>query len=51
MRKLHGGHWELWYVDCPVNAQVWHDVPRCSKKYGERPTCICRGRPTCEDYT
>lgn len=48
-RWLRGGHWELWYVD-NVHAELWYDVPACSRESGSRPTAICRGRPTCEDW-
>lgn len=49
-RWIRGGHWEQWYVDCPVNSEVWHRVVRCSKVTGNRPTAICRGTPTCETH-
>lgn len=26
-RRLAGGKWELWYVDCPgIHGEYWHDV-------------------------
>jgi hypothetical protein len=25
-RKLAGGKWERWWVDCPVNSDIWHEV-------------------------
>lgn len=48
-RRWLGGHWELWYVDV-VHAEVWHRVDRCSLRSGQRPSAICCGRPTCEDW-
>lgn len=50
VRRLVGGHWECWYVDSPVNSAVWHSVERCSLVAGTRPSGICRGTPTCEDW-
>lgn len=49
-RRLAGGHWERWWVDVPVTADIWHDVPACSLVTGQRPTAICRGTPTCETW-
>jgi hypothetical protein len=50
-RKLIGGKWELWWVDCPVNSDVWHSVPEWSDVVGERPTPLCRGTPIKEDWS
>lgn len=41
-RKLRGGHWELWYVDSPVNGYVWHRVPVCYLVSGKKPNALCR---------
>jgi hypothetical protein len=59
-RRLRGGHWERWYVDSPVNSSVWHRVAECTYgpgdapgvlvEVGPRPTPLCRGTATCEDY-
>ena len=49
-RKLIGGHWERHWVDFPVCSDIWHKVDKCGKVTGRRPTAICRGAPTCEDY-
>jgi len=49
-RRLVGGKWELWWVDAPVCAEVWHDVEEWSSRTGRRPTCLCRGTPRCEEY-
>ena len=50
-RRFIGGHWEWWYVDCPINSHVWHKVDRCHEESGEPPTVICRYKTHCEDYT
>lgn len=51
-RRLRGGHWERWYVDHPVCANVWHRLDGCTRErpdtFGNRPTPLCRGTPTCE---
>lgn len=26
-RRLHGGRWELWQMDSPVEVQCWVEVP------------------------
>ncbi len=49
-RRLHGGHWEYWWVDVPVTAEAWHQVEQCSLRSGERPSSLCRGTPKCEDW-
>ncbi len=48
-RRWIGGRWELWWVDQPVCAQVWH-YGDPEDDFTQRPTCICRGVPTIEDY-
>lgn len=50
IRRLLGGHWERWYVDHPVCAEVWHHVPACTTRTGARPSGLCRGTPTCESW-
>lgn len=50
-RRLRGGVWEQWYVEV-CHADVWHRVPddpedRWPRK---RPTPVCRGTPTVEDW-
>lgn len=42
-RWVLGGRWELWYVDWPVCAEVWHIVDDDAPP-GSRPTPLCRGR-------
>jgi hypothetical protein len=52
-RRWRGGHWELWWVDDPIGAQVWHHLPCCHKEattFSGRPSTLCRGTPLCEDY-
>ncbi len=53
-RRLRGGHWERWYVDHPVCAEVWHHVETCTREkpdtWENRPTMLCRGTPTCESW-
>lgn len=49
-RKLAGGKWELWWVDVPVCSYVWHDVSEWTVVTGHRPTGLCRGTPTLEDW-
>ncbi len=48
-RRWIGGRWELWWVDHPVCAEVWHwrDL---GDNLENPPTCICRGVPLIEDY-
>jgi len=43
-RRMRGGHWERWYVDAPVAADVWLRQP-----HGRRPG-LCYGTPRCEEY-
>lgn len=51
-RRALGGHWERWYVDSPVNSEVWHRCPLgCTKHTLRRPSMLCRGIPTCEDWS
>lgn len=47
-RRLHGGHWELWWVE-PCSTALWHDCEGCMRERGVRPVA-CFGRPTCEDW-
>lgn len=60
-RRLLGGKWELWYVDHPVCADVWHPVNHWStdeliypKNGGlpwfDRPTPLCRGGCVREEW-
>jgi hypothetical protein len=49
-RWLRGGHWERWYVDSPVNGDVWMQVGECSHTALHRPTGLCRGTPKCETH-
>lgn len=35
-RKWHGGKWERWWVDSPVNSFVWHDVEEFTHVMQER---------------
>ena len=44
-RRWHGGRWELWWVDVPVCADIWHPITR---PHWERPTALCRGTPIVE---
>lgn len=48
-RRWAGGHWERWWVDY-VHAPLWHSVECCAHETGDRPTSVCRGTPTCEDW-
>jgi len=56
VRRLLGGHWELWWVDVPVCEMVWHREAECTyeKEGGDtwenRPTPLCKGTAKCEDY-
>ncbi len=50
-RRWRGGKWELWYVDDPMHADIWHQVPEFARISGERPNPICRGTPKEEDWT
>lgn len=43
-RKLHGGHWERWFIAHPVMADVW--LPN---EHGERPG-LGLGRERCEEW-
>lgn len=46
-RRWRGGHWERWWIDMPVGADVWiHDN---FVRYGSRPG-LGRGTPTVEDW-
>lgn len=45
-RRWIGGHWERWYLDV-VHSEFWF---RCQHGAVERPSAICRGTPTCEEY-
>ena len=49
-RKWWGGHWELWWVDFPVCAEIWHDVKECSLETKQRQNALLRGTPECEQY-
>jgi hypothetical protein len=49
-RRWWGGHWELWWVDFPIAADIWHDVVRCSVETGKRPNALLMGTPTCENF-
>lgn len=46
-RKAVGGHWEKWFVDIPICADIWHKVEKCSVSTGSCPTSLCRGKPLC----
>lgn len=48
-RKWRGGKWELWWVDV-VYCDSWHPVTEFSRIAGVRPTAICRGTPTEENW-
>lgn len=48
-RRRVGGRWERWWVDHPVCNPVWH-YRDPEDDLTQRPTCICRGIPTIEDY-
>lgn len=48
-RRLRGGHWEQWFIDSPVNGDVWMPVDPCSASSGYRPP-LGRGTPNCETY-
>lgn len=50
-RKWWGGHWELWWVECGVYSEIWHDVERCSLETKEHPYPCLKGTPVCEHYT
>lgn len=47
-RRWVGGKWERWYVDV-VHSVLWHPVTDWSDA-DRRPTVICRGTPTREEY-
>jgi hypothetical protein len=49
-RKWIGGHWEFWYIDFPVTAEIWFHLPECSTATKNRPSSLARGGPICEDY-
>ena len=44
-RRWRGGHWERWWIDAPVCADVW-----VRTEHGRRPP-LAMGTPRCEDYT
>lgn len=41
VRRFIGGCWELWWVDSPVCAEVWHRTICCPEG---RPNHLCHGR-------
>jgi hypothetical protein len=45
-RRLRGGHWERWYADFPVCADVWLHLDECLLRGG----FLLRGTPTREDW-
>lgn len=44
-RRWRGGHWERWYIDHPVCADIWFR----NWPHGKRPG-LGRGRPICEEW-
>lgn len=48
-RRWVGGHWERWYTDV-VHGDFWYRVDGCRAHRADRPTPICRGTPTCEEW-
>ena len=54
-RRLRGGRWELWYVEC-CRTDIWHRIsdydrdPRSWYSVHGRPTPVCRGIPTVEEW-
>lgn len=50
-RRWHGGRWELWHVDFPFCASIWHELEgRQLESESRRPTGLCRGTPVVEDW-
>lgn len=57
VRKTIGGRWELWWVDTPINSEVWHHINEKDLKANSyyrlfgKPTSLCRGIPEIEDWS
>lgn len=49
-RRWRGRVWELWWVDHPVCAEVWHQLDAPTAETGRRPSPGCRGTPIVEDH-
>jgi hypothetical protein len=49
-RRLAGGRWEKWYVDVPICSLIWHHDSDGLGHSDGRPSVLCRGTPTVEDY-
>ena len=49
-RKIIGGNWERWYIDC-IHGYLWFQVKDLKniKEISYRPGCGC-GTPYCEYY-
>lgn len=43
-RRWVGGHFERWWLDVPVTAELW-----LRRAHGTRPP-LGRGTPVCEDW-
>jgi len=48
-RKLKGGYWERWYIDC-IHSDLWFERTYEQIKKRERPGCGF-GTPYCEYYS
>jgi len=47
-RKLKGGYWEKWYIDC-IHSEIWFERTYKQITNRERPGCGF-GTPYCEYY-
>jgi len=47
-RKIKGGYWEKWYIDC-IHSELWFERKIEQIKKKERPGCAF-GSPTVEYY-
>lgn len=49
-RRWRGGHWERWWMDA-IQSALWMRVDECSYVSGRAPYALCRGTPTCEEWS
>ena len=47
-RKIKGGYWEKWYIDC-IHCELWFERTLNQIQNKERPGCAF-GQPTVEYY-